>query len=41
MSDAAAAISSLSWRRPDAGALVLREVEVVCPRAGIHGATTS
>ena len=38
MSNAPAAISSLAWRRPETGALVLRGAEVVCPRAGIRGA---
>jgi dihydroorotase len=38
MSDGLAPISSLSWRRTEPGALVLRGAEVVCPRAGIHAA---
>ena len=36
MSEGLAPISSLSWRRPEQGALVLREAEVMCPRAGIR-----
>ena len=37
MSEGLAPISSLSWRRPEQGGLVLREAEVLCPRAGIRG----
>lgn len=32
-----ASVSSLSWRRPQPGALIMREAEVLCPRAGIRG----
>jgi dihydroorotase len=36
VSEALAPVSSLSHRRADPGAVVLREAEVLCPRAGIQ-----